>query len=112
MPLSKNKKPRRNPWRKIKLDDKTELTKSKVDNKNTLESSEILKDEDKVYKKSKNINESNKQTNISNNSIDKVDILINGSGINSPKEFLDIDLANWDDVIRLVTEDIRNELLK
>lgn len=34
------------------------------------------------------------------NNIGKVDILINGSGINSPKDFLDIDLANWDDVIK------------
>jgi len=34
------------------------------------------------------------------NHIGKVDILINGSGINSSKDFLDIDLANWDDVIK------------
>ena len=61
-----------------------------------------INSESKIYKY--NVDTTNydliNEVNEKINSIDKVDILINGSGINSPKEFLDIDLANWDDVIR------------
>ena len=69
---SKIKKPRRNPWRKIKSDDKVESSKLKVDNKQDLQSSELLKNTDNVDKKSKNINKSNEK-NILNKSNDKVD---------------------------------------
>ncbi len=70
---SKNKKPRRNSWRKIKSDDKPEVNNLKVENKEDLESSEFLKDADKVDKKSKDIDESNEQKKISEKSIDKVE---------------------------------------
>ena len=70
---SKNKKPRRNSWKKIKSDDKPELNKLKVDNKKDLQSSETLKDSDKVDKKSKEIEESNNQKKVPKKTIDKVE---------------------------------------
>ena len=69
----KNKKPKRNSWRKIKSEDKLEIDKSKANNKKDLQISKFIGDTKKVDEKSKEISESNDRKKISKKTIDKVE---------------------------------------